>query len=387
MAYRVSFTDESGSQKLIMEPGDNPLTIDETDLWEITSDPYREYTEDELLVIQQLLEEHPNAKDIDICDASAPVKKSREKGSSSSSSGGNTSVLGILGAILSAFAAPIIIGLGMFGIGLLKGNYDEAREINKFKSFRMAFILITSQYMAFSIFTAIYSLITNVMNGFVISLAVLFVSNIAFYIISNKVTKKIVENNRKDLDFIMDEEDYQIKKNKLKKSNTGYMVFFAFEVIMTAYASFYEIFLLSRPDYPLSFGFFAVLILLMLLFMATVVSNVLVKDDFWFHYLSGSVFSLLFLYYVPSYLSSIRFRGFIEVFGPLLTAILTAASLIGIYIGLAIFRNRKVALQFQVDDYEQPKEEVEPDDELNMSDDEYIFNEEEAIAYNDEKNK
>ena len=387
MAYRVSFTDESGSQKLVMEPGDNPLTIDETDLWEITSDPYREYTEDELLVIQQLLEEHPNAKDIDICDASAPVKKSREKSSSSSSSGGNTNLLGILGAILSVFAAPIIIGLGMFGIGLLKDNYDEARDINKFKSFRMAFILITSQYMAFAIFSAIYSLITNVRNGFVISLAVLFVSNIAFFIVSNKITNKIVENSRKDLDFIMEEEDYQIKKKKLKKSNTGYMVFFAIAILVVAYPSFYQIYLLSMPNYPLSFAFFVTLIIAVVLFIATAVSGVLVKDDFWFHYLIGSMFSLTFLYYVLIMLSGIRFISFWSVFEPILMAVVSGALLMVFYICIVINRNKKVELQFQVDDYKQPKEEVEPDDELNMSDDEYIFNEEEAIAYNNEKDK
>lgn len=387
MAYRVSFTDESGSQKLIMEPGDNPLTIDETDLWEIASDPYREYTKDELLVIQQLLEEHPNAKDIDICDASTPVKKSRERSSSSSSSSGNTNLLGILGAILSVFAAPIVIGLGMFGIGLLKDNYDEARDINKSKSFRMAFILITSQYMAFAIFTAIYSLITNVRNGFVTSLAVLFVSNIVFFIVSNKITNKIVENSRKDLDFIMEEEDYQIKKKKLGKANTGYLVFFAIAILVVAYPSFYQIYLLSMPNYPLSFAFFVTLIIAGVLFIATAVSGVLVKDDFWFHYLIGSMFSLTFLYYVLTMLSGIRFIGFWSVFEPILMAVVSGALLIVFYIGIVINRNKKVELQFQVDDYDQPKEEVEPDDELNMSDDEYIFNEEEAIAYNDEKNK
>ena len=383
MAYRVSFTDEFGSQKLIMEPGDNPLTIDETDLWEITSDPYREYTEDELLVIQQLLEEHPNAKDIDICDASAPVKKSREKSSSSSSSGGSTGVLGILGAILSVFVAPIIIGLGMFGMGLLKDNYSEAQEINKFKSFRKAFVLVISQYMALAIFLAITFLIEKNMQNFVVELAFLLISNVAFYIIGNKM---IIENSRKDFDFIMDEEEHEIKKKKLKKANTGFLIFFALGVIAAIFPALHQIYLLSMPTYPLSFGFFVMLVLFCLLFGAMVVSNILIKDDFWFHYLVGSVFSLLFLYYLSGYLATIR-----PPVGAIITAIvmtvITGASYIGIYIGLVIFRNKKVELQWQVEDYEQPKEDIEPDDELNMSDDEYIFNEEEAIAYNDEKNK
>ena len=381
MKYKVSFTNEFGPQTLILEPRDEPLTIKETDLWEIVKDPYRSYTEEELLVIQQLLEEYPTAKDIDI----SKYNPQRRQNTRSTSSSGNGGLLIGLGLIIAVLFAPIIIAFGMYGKGLLKGLYSDALNLERFKRFRRPYLVFGFELLISCIFAGIVLILRDFPQVFMGVFISLFVGNIVFFIVGIRKTKKIIAegDSSEQTNTPIKLDSKQLKKKKRKK--VVLMILCILLYILGFYcAGVYSVLLVSeliriiKGGYEPSPLFFVASIMTIISVASIVLTIPFYKNDFRFLFFAETAFSLGFV--EIGFLFTITFNPGL-VWEAILGVLSLALFFYATCFGFVINRNARIKLQRELSTY-QPK-----GDEFGFNEEEYNFDEEEYNFDEDETNE
>ena len=173
-----------------------PITISEDEMRMKLADPDAQLNRAKMDVIQQILNDYPDATNIEITPTDKKTKSKTPKlsGKTKSRSAGIDSKTVIF---LGAWLAPIVLTLAMFGLAF-KRMFEKVRDLDEFKGFRRAFLICAYSWFLLCIWAAfdLNILTKGVPVGIAaIPLSAFFAGNIIMLFVAIMGQRKILEKH------------------------------------------------------------------------------------------------------------------------------------------------------------------------------------------------